>query len=491
MSNSIVINSFQGWLANDRNVGQEWSFWNSKNIEFRRNSAYVELAKWVRTLFSISAGTATPRAMTFWGTGWTITTDIVLFTSNWVYTSAGQQSVTAGIINVWEANSAKYFVTSTQIFSYTNPSTNALLDTFNATTEYRPMIDWFWDLIIGNGTNIARLNEWTSVLVDYTSGATNGTIGWLDGTIYALTAVGTNIYIWCNNWTNTNLYIWDGASASPSQVIKYTDKPVMNVAQIANMHYWWSAKSNQSIREVLIGESYQPQLYIKSDYPDDITTTPDIERNRMAVYVENSAYTNAIETIGDIIYLPWSSRIFWFGRYFPWQPYSLSTEFGYTGTYINCMTSWGMTGWIQDAGWMLAFCARNGSNFDVNLINLGQDATALPVIYAESGTIETMEYLAPSFADWEANKKILMAFDLPHSSTSIKVHYKMDRATSYTELDTINTTKYGTGYSVAELQLVWQWRTIQFKFELITTNTVYTPKLYTWITNISDTVWRK
>ena len=48
---------------------------------------------------------------------------------------------------------------------------------------------------------------------------------------------------------------------------------------------------------------------------------------------------------------------------------------------------------------MLAFCARNGSNFDVNLINLGQDATALPVIYAESGTIETMEYLAPSFAD--------------------------------------------------------------------------------------------
>jgi hypothetical protein len=78
----------------------------------------------------------------------------------------------------------------------------------------------------------------------------------------------------------------------------------MNVAQIANMHYWWSAKSNQSIREVLIGESYQPQLYIKSDYPNTITTTPDAERNRMAVYVENSAYNNAIETIGDIIYLP-------------------------------------------------------------------------------------------------------------------------------------------------------------------------------------------
>lgn len=487
MPNSIVIDSFQGWLANDRNVGQEWAFWNSKNIEFRRNSAYIELNKWVRTLFSISASTATPRAMTFWGTGWTITTDIVLFTSNWIYTSAGQQSTVADIINVVESNWKKYFITDTKLYEYTNPSTNTLKATYATSTQYRPMIDWYWDIIIWDWNKIARWTEaW--VKVEY---PTATTIGWLDWTVYALTYVWTNIYVWCNNWTNTNLYIWDGASASPSQVIRYTDKPVMNVAQIANMHYWWSSKSNQSIREVLIWESYQPQLYIKSDYPTTITTTPDVDRNRMAMYVENSAYTNAIETIWDIIYLPWSSRIFWFGRYFPWQKFSFATEFGYTGTYINCMTSGGMTGWSQDAGWMLAFCARNWSNFDVNLVNLWQDATWLAVIYAESGTIETMEYLAPVFADWEANKKIVMAFDLPHSSTSIKVYYKMDRATNYTELDTINTTKYWTGYSVAELQLVWQWRTIQFKFELITSNTSYTPKLYTWITNISETVWRK
>ena len=71
----------------------------------------------------------------------------------------------------------------------------------------------------------------------------------------------------------------------------------MNVAQIANMHYWWSAKSNSSIREILIGESYQPQAYIKSDYPVTITTTPEVERNRMALYADANYYLNAIETV--------------------------------------------------------------------------------------------------------------------------------------------------------------------------------------------------
>ena len=487
--NTIEITSFQWWLANDRNVGQEWAFWNSKNIEFRRNSAYIELSKWYLTAFSLSQ---IPRAITFWGSQSSIYTDLVVFTTNWVYTSAGQQSVTSWIINVWEANSVKYLVTSTQIYSYTNPSTNTLLDTFNATTEFRPMIDWFWDLIIGNGNNIARINEWTSVLVDYTSGATNGTIGGLDGTIYALTMVGTNIYVWCNNWINTNLYIWDGASANPSQVIKYTDKPVMNVAQIANQHYWWSSKSDYSIKEILIGESYIPQLYVKSDYPKyPISTHYNDEKNRILPFVNNSAYTNAIETIGDIVYLPWYWKIYWFGRYFPWQPFSLAAEYWFTGTHITAMSSWWKTWSGRDAWWMLAFSCLNGSNYDINILNLWQGWEIPWVFYQSSWEIETMEYLAPVFADWETNKKILMAFDLPHSSTSIKVHYKMDRATNYTELDTINTTKYGTGYSVAELQLVWQWRTIQFKFELITSNTSYTPKLYTWITNISDTVWKK
>ena len=479
--NTIEITSFQWWLANDKNVGQEGAFWNSKNIEFRKNSAYIELNKWVQTLHSITASTATPRAITFWGTGWTIATDIVIFTSNWVYTTAGQQSVITDIKNVVEANNKKYFITDTKLYEYTSPSVNTLKATYATSTEYRPMIDWFWDIIIWDGNKVALWTE-AGVKVEY---PTAWTIGWLDGTVYAITVIGVNIYVWCNNGTNTNLYIWDGASTNPSQVIKYTDKPVMNVAQIANMHYWWSAKSNSSIREILIGESYQPQAYIKSNYPVTITTTPEVERNRMALYVDGNYHLNAIETVWDIVYLPWSARIFWFGKYFPWQPYSLASEFWYTGTYITCMCSGWITWWSQDAGAVLAFVARNWTKFDINVINLWQAVTWLNVIYASSWFVETMEYLASSFADWEDNKKILVPYELPSSDTSIKVYAKFDRATSYTEIQTISSTDW-TGYRVAEIALPWKWRTIQFKFELITTDTTETPKLYTWITNISD-----
>ena len=493
MSNPIIIDSFQWGLANDKNAGQAWAFWNSSNIEYRRNSAYVELNKKSATAFSFSSSII-PRAITFWGSQSSIYTDIVVFTSDWVYTSAWRQSTVANIINVWEANSIKYFVTTDKIYSYTNPSTNTLLDTFNATTEYRPMIDWFWDLIIGNGTNIARINENSSVLIDYTAGATNWTIWWLDGTIYALTKVWTNIYVWCNNWMATNLYIWDWASATPSQVLTYTDKPVRNVALLWNMHYWWSSKWDSSIKEVIVWESYSPQIYVKSDYPEvPLSSNADNEKNRMAIYTDNYAYINAIETAWDIVYLPGYWRIFWFGRYFPWDKFSFNTEFSFTGSYITAMASGGITWSGRDAGGMLAYACRNGSNFNINVINLWQDGEIPSINYASSWFIESMEYIAESFAEWAQDKKLVIPYELPTADTSIKVYYKNDRASSYTLLKTITTADYWTWYHVAEITSWYneKWRTKQLKFELITTDSTVTPKLYVGITNIHETLWRK
>lgn len=41
----IQINSFKGGQSNDKNAGQAGGFWNAKNINYRTNSAYVELAR--------------------------------------------------------------------------------------------------------------------------------------------------------------------------------------------------------------------------------------------------------------------------------------------------------------------------------------------------------------------------------------------------------------------------------------------------------------
>lgn len=100
-----------------------------------------------------------------------------------------------------------------------------------------------------------------------------------------------------------------------------------------------------------------------------------------------------------------------------------------------------------------------------------------------------MEYIAPSFAEGEQNRKILVPYELPTANTSIKVSVKTDRG-NYTEIKTISSTD-GLGYHVAEVPFSGKWRTIQFKFELITTDVSVTPKLYANITNLSETCGNK
>ena len=56
---------------------------------------------------------------------------------------------------------------------------------------------------------------------------------------------------------------------------------------------------------MLVGESYQPQVYMKSDYPlYTLESNADNDKNRMIINVTNSSYINAIETMGEIVYLP-------------------------------------------------------------------------------------------------------------------------------------------------------------------------------------------
>lgn len=491
----IVIDSFRGWQANDKNAWQAGAFWNSKNINYRTNTTYVELSRASYNRFSVP-NTAIPSAITFWGTWWTVTTDMVVFTWNGVYTSAWQQSVITDIVNVWEANWEKFFLTGNKIYQYTNPSTNTLLATLARTVNTRPTLEFWGDLLIWDWNQLAKWTV-TNTLEEY-----NGTldlIGNLDGIVVALTRIGQDIYVWCNNGSNTNLYIWDGAWPNWQQKIIYNDKAVQNVALLGNIHYWWQAKSHWGIREILIGESRNPQVFVKSTYTElPLSSNPTDEKNKMAIATVNDGIIwnssllriNAIETLSDIVYFPWVGRIFSFWKFFPWDNYSFNTEYTFTGTFVYAMASGWYTWSGIDVSGFLAYCALNGSNYDVNVINLWQDDATIPAVYASSGDLESMEYIATSFAKWEQDVKYTIPFDLPHSSCSIKVYEKRDRATSYTLVKTIDTTEYGTGYNVAEIKAEGRWRTKQFKFELITSNTAYSPKLYVWFTNETLETWK-
>jgi hypothetical protein len=194
--------------------------------------------------------------------------------------------------------------------------------------------------------------------------------------------------------------------------------------------------------------------------------------------------------------LPGVWSIYTLGKQFPESPYSICREFSYPFADSNysviTMAAW-WTSSTGDIGGLFAFVYISGSNQTrVSMVNLWQKGfwVAAPIKYQSSGYMETMEYLAPQISSGEDNSKIVVPFNLPHSSTSIEVYGKINRW-SYVLLKTINTTTYGTGYNVAEIQYTGKWKLLQYKFNLITSNTTYSPQLYTGITNFSTTTWQK
>jgi len=493
---SIVIKSFQWGQSNDRNAWQEGAFWNDKNINYRENRAYIELSKKAQTKFSIAtSGISNISAITFWGTWGAITTDMVVFTSNGIYTSAWQQSLITDIVNVWQAISKKYFVTENDLYEFTTPSTNTLLDTLTRSVYTRPMVEFAGDLLIWDWNQIARWT-WSAPILEY-----NGTLdvlGNLDGIVVSMTVVNQDVYVWCNNGADTNLYIWNGTWPDWQRKITYKDKAVQNVALLGNMHYWWQAKSHAWIREVLIWESFSPQVFVKSGFTEvSLTANPDNEKNKMAIatiydsLISNTSILNinAIETASDIVYLPWIGRIFGFGKYFPWDKYSFNTEFAFTGTYVYAMASGGRTASWVDASGFLAFATVNGSAYDINIVNLGQDGDpTTPIHYASSWELESMEYVAPNYAKWEDDVKYVIDFELPSSACSIKVYEKRDRW-SYSLVKILTYTDF-PWHQLAEIATQGKWRRKQFKFELITTDPLVSPKLYTGFTNITQDTWK-
>lgn len=493
MVNRIQISSFQNWLSFDKNVW-EGAFWNSKNINYRTATQSVELSKWIVDAFSLPWWAGKPVALAYWKNAGTPTTDLVAFTTDGkIITSVGEEGTVANgsIVNIIEANGVKYMIGQQHLYSFTSVWVNTLLKTFTDAVTTRPAVVFWGDIIIWDGNQVLRYNaDWT--LYEFTSWASTTVIGNLEGTVESLTVIGSSVYVWCNNITNTNLYLWDWVSGDWSEKIVYQDTPVRNVALLANQHYWWSNKSDSSIRQVHLGQWYWVQTYAKSTYPDyPITSEYDSDNNRLALADDSTAHTNAIETIADLVYLPWIGSIYSFGKYYPFQNPSICREYTFTGTYVYCMTSGGTTASGYDVGGVLAFGCLDGSTYKIKIINLWADWLPwLWVTYASEWEIETLEFKSPSFAISENNIKTIVPFYLPHSSTTIEVYAKLNQW-SYTLIKTIASTEYGTGFNTAEIKHSGKWATIQFKFKLKTSNTNYTPKLYLGITNESETAWSK
>lgn len=381
------ITSFQWWFANDRNAWQNGSFWNISGLEYRKNVGYMELSKGLITsVYDINTTNGIPVALTLWGNQWSAVRDIVTITNTGkVIDATGVQWTTPSwsAVNTFTRFGRNYILGINKIHLLASGSLNffdpdiaiGAGTTFATNTDTRPVLNFNGDIFIGNGTNVARFNVWGTV-IEWVSGTTQPVIGWLDGNVMALTNIWPNIYVWCNNGSDTVLYIWDWVTNRPSQSIRYTDKPVINVALLGNIHYWWSKKSDYSIRTINIGESYQPQTYIKTAFPRfPLLSNRFHEDNRMVIHIGIDSNINAIETLNDTVFLPWIGSIYSFGRYQPWVwTYSLAREIVFSGDYVRAMVSWWKTSTGNDFWGYLWFVHSHttDNHHSVAVYNSGQ-----------------------------------------------------------------------------------------------------------------------
>lgn len=360
--------------------------------------------------------------------------------------------------------------------------------------DFSPALVWNnADIIIGSGNSVSRINkDWT--LLEYSASLEQSVIWGLAWVVRAITQVGNNIYVWCNGGGSTILYIWDGMTSRPNEKIVIADKPVINCALLNNEHYWWTQKGIKGQKYAFQWAGYQNNPIVKSDIPRDITAISSYETGNVQTY-ENDRLcfyweqTNAIETFGDIVYLPWYGKIFGFWRYYPWNPVALDKSFVFNGTECTAMFT-AATAYIEGStydysNFMLIAYQRWGAYY-IGKINMQDWATG----FASQGYIDTLEYMSSSTDVESEAKKYTLRFYLPHSSTSIKVYKNVNQA-GFVLDKTIDTTSYSIGFNVAEVSDEGTWDTIQWRFELLSSDPLYTPLLYIGFKHKFNIVERK
>lgn len=195
-----------------------------------------------------------------------------------------------------------------------------ILDVSKTFTKYSPylisqsfILAWNWNVI----TEI-DMTTWTPVIQDILTIDKWFTIRWL-------TRIADQYFIYSTDWANTRQYLRNWVDATVTRQITWVDKPVQNVANLANIDYIVTWTSNRQSISIVNWTQLQP-LIISWDW----------------INVDNRKYintdsTNSIETFWNRILMWWDGGIFSFWKRTPWLPNALIKEFTHAWAYITNM----------------------------------------------------------------------------------------------------------------------------------------------------------
>lgn len=216
-----IFRTAVGWLSDDRFTGIDGSFFASKNINIRDNGKWISLEK---ALVIDSSTTVTEKINKIFKT---TTGKYVAFGASWgiyrkdttTWAKITTDSPATEIFDAIEFNWYIYWATATYLhrLAIANLSSNiTATDVINrqalVSSAYHPMLVSMWDLFIGNGSRVDKVNTsnvWEALILMET-GSVVKKLNDLGGSIRVVTIPA----VW-----NNNIYLWNGTSDMPDQTI--------------------------------------------------------------------------------------------------------------------------------------------------------------------------------------------------------------------------------------------------------------------------------
>jgi hypothetical protein len=283
--------------------------------------------------------------------------------------------------------------------------------------------------------------------------------------VTGITRIGDLFYVYANDGYSGYQYLWDGVSTEAERIIKWQDLPIRNVANFGNYDIVVASKSFPTVGRSYIYKvsGYSRQLIRQSGY----AASPFTEDR----FMTDSAYTNAIESVGDVCVIPanasehGSSGIYGVGKFHPSYPECVSRDFvGITGAITAT--------YFDEEGNNLYVASYNGTTkYVTGFVRPYSDYR-----FDTSGYVETNPILG-QFGEAQEKEavKYRIGYYIPATTSSIKVYYRKDGETSYTLHKTI--TVAAASYGSETFQLGDKFNRIQFKIELLSSDDTLSPEV--------------
>lgn len=328
-------------------------------------------------------------------------------------------------------------------------------------TDYRPALVYGDKAYFWNGYKLGSIDSLWDLTVAELTFDQSETVIWL-------TNIWNQMYIYTRDSQNTYIYEWDFLSTTYTW--RHTHRNLL-VRWVINSWNYDYMRCSTSISPSWAW--WETQLYKVIGYNKQIISYASFTNENADKLIYNSSFLNSIHVKWDILYLPARGNIYTYWTKAPWLPASIVREFSY----------WGYVPW-------------DASSYEI--LALSSDLDKLYYSFIKAWTSKIGSKSLKEFELWSSSNKywsywywisnpyiventanlqaIRLKYKLPHSSCSIKVYYKLDDW-DFTLID--NTFTYESSWIKVDFRTQnGEFSKIQFKIELLSSNSTYTPEVY-------------